>query len=401
MANILNGFLDGLAQGLLNPKGDMGDFRHAALLYNETAFRLSPKTKFLYHAVFELSQDGLRTMASFSNSMQNEFGLLVKSADLPKMNMQIQTKNQYNRKKNVQTAIEYDPVNISFHDDSFGITTAMLEGYYRYYFADGNHSLDGGMVYDPRNLYKPDDYHKFRYGFDNDSIGPFFDKITIYQLSRHQYTGFTLVNPILTSIQHDTMDQADATGIAQNTITVAYEGVIYTRGGTGEGDPKNFATDHYDKSPSPLGVLGGGSSSVFGAGGVLDGIGDIFGDIASGTFGLDTIIKTINTYQNAKDINSDQLKAEGVSIATGVLGGLAVSAVSAVQSKGVSGILDSVFPKNTGTGGDAAATTETGATATSGGSVDTSDPLYAAKVAAGNTTGDTSDAVTATGGTGG
>ena len=403
MANLFEQYFNNVAQGILNPKGNMGDFAHAAKLYNDSAFRLSPKTKFLYHCVFELSQDGLSTMNTFAANatLQNEFNLLVKTADLPKMNYNVTTKNQYNRKKNVQTSIEYEPVNIAFHDDSLGITTALLEGYYRYYYKDGNHNIDGGLVFDPRNLYKNDTAHTFRYGFDNDSRGPFFDKITIYQLSRHQYTGFTLVNPIITSIQHDSMDQADATGIAQNTISVAYEGVIYTRGGTGVGEPKGFATDHYDNSPSPLGVLGGGVDNIFGRGGVLDGLGDIFGDIAGGTFGLDTVITAINTYQNAKNINSDSIRQEGINIAAGALGGLATTAVTSVLSNSSSGLLDAVFPKSTGTGGSAATGTQSGSSATAGGSVDTSSAIYQEKVTNGNTFGDTQVGTLITGGGGG
>ena len=48
MANKLNGFLDNFFNGVLNPKGSMGDFQHASRLYVDNAFRLAPKSKFLY-----------------------------------------------------------------------------------------------------------------------------------------------------------------------------------------------------------------------------------------------------------------------------------------------------------------------------------------------------------------
>ena len=41
-----------------------------------------------------------------------EIGMLVKSADLPRFSADVETKNKYNRKKNVQTAIKYNPVTI-------------------------------------------------------------------------------------------------------------------------------------------------------------------------------------------------------------------------------------------------------------------------------------------------
>ena len=54
MANLLKGFLDNLGKGVLNPKGNLGDFAHGARLYVDDSFRLAPKQKFLYHVVFNL-----------------------------------------------------------------------------------------------------------------------------------------------------------------------------------------------------------------------------------------------------------------------------------------------------------------------------------------------------------
>ena len=56
-----------------------------------------------------------------------ELNMLVKAVDLPKFSVQTVTKNMYNRKKNLQTTLEYDPVNITFHDDNLGLTTTLME----------------------------------------------------------------------------------------------------------------------------------------------------------------------------------------------------------------------------------------------------------------------------------
>ena len=55
MANLLKGFLDNVGKGVLNPKGNLGDFAHGARLYVDDSFRLAPKQKFLYHVVFHLN----------------------------------------------------------------------------------------------------------------------------------------------------------------------------------------------------------------------------------------------------------------------------------------------------------------------------------------------------------
>ena len=366
MANILNGFFDNLVSGVSNPKGDMADFQHAARLYTDDSFRLAPKTKFLYHVVFELSSNATKNLPQLDQRHKNEINLLVKSADLPKVSINTVTKNAYNRKKNLQTHLEYDPVNITFHDDNLGITTMLMEAYYRYYYQDGNHYADGQSApFQSRITYAGSDNHKYRYGLDNDSLVPFFNKITIYQMSRHQYTGFTLVNPLVTGFQHDSVDQADGTGTMQNQMTVAYESIFYSRGATGQGSPRGFAQEHYDNSPSPLGILGGGTSSLFGQGGVSNGISSVLGDLAGGQFNLGTALTAFNTFKNAKSLTKEGLRQEGFSILK--------NAIQDVGKQNTSGVRTTNFPKTT--------TSNNSKVVTSGGSYDTADAMYASKIA--------------------
>lgn len=368
MANFLNGFLDGLVGGASNPKGNLGDYQHAARLYTDDAFRLSPKVKFLYHVVLELSGAASVVIPQLTARHKNEINLLVKSVDLPKYTINTVTKNMYNRKKNLQTGIEYDPINITFHDDNLGITTALMEAYYRYYYQDGNHAAAGiSPAYQPRNTYKGEEFNRYRYGFDNDSVEPFFTKITIYQLSRKEYVGYTLVNPLVTTFSHDSLDQADNVGIMANQMTVSYEAVFYSRGPTGQGSPKGFAQDHYDNTPSPLGLQGGGTQSLFGVGGVADGISSVLGDLTSGNFTLGTALTAFNTVRNAKNLTREGLRQEGLNILTGVL--------SNASRPNVSGVPNASFPKFNGTGGAGTGTSA------AGGSVNTQSPGYADKVA--------------------
>ena len=349
--SLFNGFFDNLVNGALSPKGDMADYAHASRLFVANQHRLTPKTKYLYHVSFNLNEAVVgRVLPGFTSKHGNEVNMLVKSVDLPKYKIQVETKNMYNRKKNLQTRIDYDPVNISFHDDNLGIVTLMWEGYYRYYYRDGNYgSLDGAgrpnqtsSAYSRLNTYEnPEQYP--RYGFDNDSYEPFFSSIQISQLARHEYTTYTLVNPIVSDFQHDTMDSSLGSEPAANQMTVLYETVFYARGGVEEGNaPKGFGVDHYDNTPSPLSVAGGGSASLFGSGGVLSGAGSVFGDIASGNIGLGTIIKGVNTVKNAKELTSEGIRQEGFQ----VLG----DTIRDTTGVNVSGLANTSFPKSGGAG---------------------------------------------------
>jgi len=348
---LFNGFLDNLVNGALNPKGDMADYAHASRLYTDNQLRLAPKTKFLYHVSFNLNEAVVgRVLPGFTSKHGKEVNMLVKSVDLPKYQIQTETKNQYNRKKNLQTRIDYSPVNITFHDDNLGIATLMWEGYYRYYYRDGNFgSVDGAGrpnqtsgAYSRLSTYEESQTLP-RYGFDNDSYEPFFSSIQISQLARHEYTTYTLVNPLISDFQHDTMDASLSAEPSANSMTVLYETVFYARGGVEEGNaPKGFGEEHYDSAPSPISVAGGGSTSLFGSGGVLAGVGGVASDIASGNIGLGTIIKGVNTFRNAKELTSEGIRNEAYQVA-----GNAIGAGAGVN---VSGLANTSFPKTGGTG---------------------------------------------------
>ena len=125
MANLLKGFLDNVFKGTLNPKGNLADFSHASRLYVDDSFRLAPKQKFLYHVVFNINPKATITDPPLSNH-QRELNMLVKAVDLPQYTVDMITAQQYNIKRKIQTKISYDPINITFHDDNYGVTTASM-----------------------------------------------------------------------------------------------------------------------------------------------------------------------------------------------------------------------------------------------------------------------------------
>lgn len=227
------------------------DARHAHRLYTEHSFALAPKTKFLYHVVFQPYTAIGDRVTSNTFKFQKEIGVLAKTVDLPQYRASVDNKQQYNRKKNVQTRIDYQDVNIRFHDDNNGLTRSMLEEYYRYYFRDGSNNPNTG-AYNPR-----DKYSTFvpKYGLDNEKLSPFFSYIKIYQLARRNWFSYTLINPLITQWGHDTLDNSDGSGMMENSIVVAYEGVLYDHGKIDGVEPAGFTSEEtrYDNVPSPLG----------------------------------------------------------------------------------------------------------------------------------------------------
>ena len=251
--NFLKGFQDGLP--------GMKDYQHASRLYVDNNFKLMPKQKFLFHVVF--NTDETLFVDKFNSSERYQLNMLVKACDLPKYNMSMEEKTQYNKKMYTATRIAYEPVNITFHDDHADTVNAFWKKYYEYNIADS-------------------------IGMNND---------------------LTMVNPVIGSFSHDSLDQADGAGVMNNTMQILYETVIYKAGIVNKNNVPGFATVHYDNSPSPLSVLGGGTNSIFGPGGIVDGIGSVMRDVQSGNI-LGAILGASNTYNNAKKIKKSAVKEE-------------------------------------------------------------------------------------------
>lgn len=343
MANKFTRFLSGVGEGLTTPKGQQANWQHATRLFIDNTMRLAPRTKFMFYVRFELNKAAIRA-PSFTNNHQEEVGLLVKTADLPKFSFDSVVKNQYNRKKIVYKQINYDPVNLTLHDDSAGIVNALWAIYYGYYIGDRQNP---SAAYN-ENKYRPTKtpIDNFRYGMDNDITEPFFKSVSIYTMSRRRFLGYTLVNPRIKSWNHGTADYA-ASEFMESAMTLEYEAVRYSSGAVTFNNPKGFANLHYDAVPSPLSVAGGGVSNLAGDGGVLDGLEQIFGDVSNGatfdSFGgfLGTAIKTLNTYKNIQGLSKEGLKREAGNILSNA--GNIATAVSTVG-----GVVGTIFPRSPG-----------------------------------------------------
>ena len=303
--NFLKGFTDGLP--------GMKDYRHASRLYFDDNFKLAPKHKYLFHVVLDLDWNVLGVSTPFSNNEKIELNMLVKAVDLPKYNMNVDEKIQYNKKMYLATRIGYEPVAVTFHDDNADTVNAFWKTYYEYMIADSI-TTNPSMRTQNKDTQYDSKLTNTQFGMDTavQRKRPFLRGIDIFVLHKQRFTSFSLINPVIGSFAHDTLDQTDGQGLMQNTMQVFYETVLYNTGLVKGAGVPGFATIHYDHSPSPLSVLGGGTNSIFGPGGIVDGIGSVMGDVRRGQVGLGTILKGINTYNNAKKMKNakGQVKEE-------------------------------------------------------------------------------------------
>ncbi len=301
--NFLKGFQDGLP--------GMKDYRHASRLYIDDNYKLMPKQKFLFHVVF--NTDETLFYNGFNPNERYQLNMLVKSCDLPRYNMSMEEKTQYNKKMYAATRIAYEPVNINFHDDHADTVNAFWKKYYEYNIADSV-SMNSDLQI---STTKDDAYDGIKkkkitkFGMDTPKVRakPYLKGIEIFVLHKQRFTSMTLVNPVIGSFSHDNVDQADGAGVLGNTMQILYETVIYKSGIVNKNNVPGFATINYDKEPSPLTVLGGGTNSIFGPGGVIDGVGSVIRNFNEGNI-LGAILAASNTYNNAKKIKKQDAKEE-------------------------------------------------------------------------------------------
>ena len=331
--NILKGFFG--SEGLK-------DYAHASKTFRTNGYGLMPRQKFLFHVFFNINTGQIQALQNaYGSGDVATVGMMVKTIDLPNYTINVDTLNQYNRKRLVQTKIDYNPVQAVFHDDNSDLIRNMWYNYYRYYYKDSTQkynntpsisgsigplqTLQNGFDYNVNDIYsgsrQVSDWGYVGEGYQDTNIAGlgstqgkpgFFRDITIYGLSQKTFAAYVLINPMITEMRHDTYDYSQGGGTMSHTMTLRYETVKYYSGYIGGEQPSNtvpgFADPtHYDTTPSPLAHLGS-TNTVFGQGGLVDaGIGFIqdLNALASGQGGLQNILgavqiagTTYNTWKN-------------------------------------------------------------------------------------------------------
>lgn len=315
------------AAGAIFGSDYLKDYKHAAKTFRADNYANAPKYKFVFHTYFSINSE------AWAEGASGNYGILVKDIKLPSYQFQTQQLNQYNRKRIIQTKLKYDPVSITFHDDNNNTINRLWYAYYTYYYADAtkptvflgkrgatppnngvSNSQQSTMAdYNISNIYDDSLSGNDNWGYIGETSqpkfghkAPFFQNITVFGFNQHNFTAYTLINPIITNFGHDTYSYEEGGGVMKNTMTIDYETVVYNEGGldgrkpgdivTGFGDVKN-----YDRRLSPISVPGS-NGTILGPGGLVDAVGGAVSDFQSGDF-LSGIVKAGTAYNTFKNTN--------------------------------------------------------------------------------------------------
>jgi hypothetical protein len=347
-------------------RNNLRDYRHASRVFTTNAYELKPRFKFLFHVSFTLNFTEIPALrGAIGVDDATNLSYVVKTVDLPKFTVDTETLNQYNRKRVIQTKINYDPISIVFHDDGGDVVRNMWYNYFAYYYKDPNQKYlnennqngslgasanrTAGFGYNNRDIYS-DDRIVNDWGYIGESFNdgtssasgkpPFFRDIRIFGFDQHKFAEYVLINPLITNWNHDQYNYSEGGGIMQNTMTIAYETVKYYSGAAGtaaSGAVPGFANpSHYDTTPSAL-ARPGSTSTIFGQGGLLDAAGGIVEDLQSGTLlgAIGAVQKAGTAYNTFRGENlRARTTSEAVALGVGALNSAIPGAVRQLPGRG-------------------------------------------------------------------
>jgi hypothetical protein len=214
--------------------------RQASTIYGMDGNNI-PRKKSLFYARFRRTDNG---QATVGGGWQDNFSFILKSIDRPSENPKIEELNQYNKKRQIITGIEYEPMNMVLYDVVDNIVFKMWDEYSRYYYGDYNQQDERQFDYDQTLPVTYDNGAGYGYvprkfnssvpikdqtALDLNSQN-FFDAIEIYQVFGGYYTQFDLINPKIKTFNPDELDYEQTT-ISTVNITVTYEAILRQNSG--------------------------------------------------------------------------------------------------------------------------------------------------------------------------
>lgn len=262
-----------------------------------TAMNL-PKMKFSYVLEIVLSpfaKNFIQTQLIDTHSAFDVYNVccFVREADLPSSTFELETLNQYNRKRISTGRVTYEPVNISFYDTADSSVLLLLDAYKKYYYGeyfDKDPQNFGNDVYSSPNNFEGTASNWGRslmnHGdFDNQY---FFEAINLYEIDGSRYTAHNMYNVFLENISMDRKSHDSAGEPSVINLTAHYEG-------TG-----NYGPDGYASIAAPTMEIANilTSADMFGKSGFYK----LYGELDDKTQGILSIGKVIRAGAAGADI---------------------------------------------------------------------------------------------------
>lgn len=210
------------------------DFRNA---YTFRPDQNPPRQKFQGYVNFVLNRSlyGSSFYGSDGAAFRVNISSLVKTASLPEMQFKTDTKNSYNRKKIINTGVEYEPVDIKVFDTINNDWLVLFMKYFTYHYMNPRNksSADRQVGDDPTKATPGSDMigSKFgfggnwdsnAYGYNLNAVSNFFERIDYVLYHGNKGIQYSLMNPVLTRFRTGEIDYSSSE-VMEFDMTFEYE----------------------------------------------------------------------------------------------------------------------------------------------------------------------------------
>ena len=186
------------------------DFRNAYQFRPDIA---PPRQKFQGYVNFVINRDvGELGNTVDGKNFRTRISSLIKTATLPDVGFKTETKNKYNRKKIVQTGLEFGPVSFTVHDTIQNEWLTLFMRYYSHLYMNPRNKFSGDDR-DPVAFFRSSNqYSESKHGvqpstnqaYDSDAFGfnvsetpYFFERIDFILYHGNKGVQYSVTNPVM------------------------------------------------------------------------------------------------------------------------------------------------------------------------------------------------------------
>ena len=211
------------------------DFRNA---YHYNPSQDPPRQQFGGYVSFVLDRDlfGQPFFDEVNNDeLRVRMSSLIRTADLPQVEFKTQTMNEYNKKKIINTGIEYQPVTIRVVDTASNAWLQIIMKYFAYHYMNprnkgnpGNRDVNstnigqGGADFIGSQYGEGGPFDSNKYGYNVNENPNFFERIDYVLYHAQKGVQYSLINPVMTGFTHTPLDYA-SNDVMEFTMTFQYE----------------------------------------------------------------------------------------------------------------------------------------------------------------------------------
>ena len=198
----------------------------------KNAYKFRPDTnparqRFQGYVNFIFNRSLFSDLYSDSGDASNEFrttiSSLVRTADLPSVSFKTEVKNSYNRKKIVNTGVEYEPVNITVFDTVGNEWLITLMKYFAYHYMDPRNKFDSGRDIESMTAAGDGSWEDLNSFFGKDGTWDsnvagynvnydphFFERIDYVLYHGNKGVQYSIINPVLRSFKTTEIDYSSS-----------------------------------------------------------------------------------------------------------------------------------------------------------------------------------------------